>query len=80
MMFRGKVRQIHFVGIGGIGMSRIAEVLLNLGYAVTGSDMKAGASVSASKLRGHCSYWSFSRESRRFGCAGEVDCGGHGKS
>ena len=45
MMFRGKVRQIHFVGIGGIGMSGIAEVLLNLGYSVTGSDMKEGASV-----------------------------------
>jgi len=44
-MFRGKVRQIHFVGIGGIGMSGIAEVLLNLGYRVTGSDMKVGASV-----------------------------------
>jgi len=34
-----KVRQIHFVGIGGIGMSGIAEVLLNLGYAITGSDV-----------------------------------------
>lgn len=45
MMFRGKVRQIHFVGIGGIGMSGIAEVLLNLGYQITGSDMKVGASV-----------------------------------
>ena len=44
-MFRGKVRQIHFVGIGGIGMSGIAEVLLNLGYQITGSDMKVGASV-----------------------------------
>lgn len=32
---------IHFVGIGGIGMSGIAEVLLNLGYKVQGSDMKA---------------------------------------
>ena len=32
---------IHFVGIGGIGMSGIAEVLLNLGYRVTGSDLKA---------------------------------------
>ena len=32
---------IHFVGIGGIGMSGIAEVLLNLGYTVSGSDMKA---------------------------------------
>ncbi|MBI3185531.1 MAG: UDP-N-acetylmuramate--L-alanine ligase [Myxococcales bacterium] len=32
--------QVHFVGIGGIGMSGIAEVLLNLGYRVTGSDLK----------------------------------------
>ena len=36
-----KVRQVHFVGIGGIGMSGIAEVLLNLGYGVTGSDLVA---------------------------------------
>ncbi|HMC82991.1 MAG TPA: UDP-N-acetylmuramate--L-alanine ligase [Candidatus Polarisedimenticolia bacterium] len=36
-----KVRQVHFVGIGGIGMSGIAEVLLNLGYRVTGSDLAA---------------------------------------
>ena len=34
-----KTRQIHFVGIGGIGMSGIAEVLLNLGYAISGSDV-----------------------------------------
>ena len=34
-----KVRRIHFVGIGGIGMSGIAEVLLNLGYEVSGSDL-----------------------------------------
>ena len=33
-------RRIHFVGIGGIGMSGIAEVLLNLGYRVSGSDLK----------------------------------------
>src|SRR5712691_12878897 len=32
-------RSIHFVGIGGIGMSGIAEVLLNLGYQVSGSDL-----------------------------------------
>ena len=31
--------RIHFVGIGGIGMSGIAEVLLNLGYSVSGSDL-----------------------------------------
>ncbi len=39
-MFRGRARRIHFVGIGGIGMSGIAELLLNLGYEVTGSDLK----------------------------------------
>jgi UDP-N-acetylmuramate--alanine ligase len=37
----GKINKIHFVGIGGIGMSGIAEVLLNLGYQVSGSDLKA---------------------------------------
>ncbi len=39
-MFR-KARQIHFVGIGGSGMSGIAEVLVNLGYNVSGSDLHA---------------------------------------
>ncbi|MGB7823045.1 MAG: UDP-N-acetylmuramate--L-alanine ligase [Candidatus Sulfotelmatobacter sp.] len=38
-----KIQQIHFVGIGGIGMSGIAEVLLNLGYKVSGSDLKHSA-------------------------------------
>ncbi len=37
----GKIEKIHFVGIGGIGMSGIAEVLLNLGYKVSGSDLRA---------------------------------------
>ena len=37
------VRQIHFVGIGGAGMSGIAEILHNLGYGVTGSDLAASA-------------------------------------
>jgi UDP-N-acetylmuramate--alanine ligase len=36
----GRTRRIHFVGIGGIGMSGIAELLANLGYVVTGSDEK----------------------------------------
>ncbi len=35
-----KIKNIHFVGIGGIGMSGIAEVLLNLGYRISGSDLK----------------------------------------
>src|SRR5215475_5507221 len=38
-MFK-KYQHIHFVGIGGIGMSGIAEVLLNLGYRISGSDAK----------------------------------------
>ena len=40
MMFRGKIRTIHFIGIGGIGMSGSAEVLLTDGFAVTGSDLR----------------------------------------
>jgi UDP-N-acetylmuramate--alanine ligase len=38
-----RINTIHFVGIGGTGMSGIAEVLINLGYAVQGSDLKANA-------------------------------------
>ncbi len=38
-------QHIHFVGIGGIGMSGIAELLINLGHTVTGSDLKAGAAT-----------------------------------
>lgn len=41
-MFK-RIQHIHFVGIGGIGMSGIAEVLLNLGYKVSGSDVKLSA-------------------------------------
>src|SRR6516225_3763908 len=41
-MFK-RIKHVHFVGIGGIGMSGIAEVLLNHGYKVTGSDMRAPA-------------------------------------
>src|SRR5437016_1836673 len=40
-----KIQRIHFVGIGGIGMSGIAEVLLTLGYKVSGSDLK-GSTVT----------------------------------
>src|SRR2546421_4463734 len=38
-----KIQRMHFVGIGGIGMSGIAEVLLNLGYKISGSDLKSSA-------------------------------------
>ncbi len=39
-MYGNRIEKIHFVGIGGIGMSGIAEVLLNLGYKVSGSDLR----------------------------------------
>ena len=39
------VRHIHFVGIGGVGMSGIAEVLFNLGYTISGSDLSDGATL-----------------------------------
>ena len=41
------VRKIHFVGIGGAGMSGIASVLLDQGYTVTGSDQVASANTQA---------------------------------
>ncbi|TMH61217.1 MAG: UDP-N-acetylmuramate--L-alanine ligase, partial [Betaproteobacteria bacterium] len=40
-----KVKRVHFVGIGGAGMSGIAEVLLTQGYQVTGSDLAHGAAT-----------------------------------
>ncbi|MCG6878794.1 MAG: UDP-N-acetylmuramate--L-alanine ligase [Deltaproteobacteria bacterium] len=55
----GKAKHIHFVGIGGIGMSGLAELLINLGYIVSGSDLKDSAATERlSKLgcrvfRGH---------------------------
>jgi UDP-N-acetylmuramate--alanine ligase len=54
-----KIQRVHFVGIGGIGMSGIAEVLLNLGYKVSGSDLKSSAvterltRLGASVFEGH---------------------------
>ena len=54
-----KIQRIHFVGIGGIGMSGIAEVLLNLGYKVSGSDLKSSpvtqrlAGLGAMIFEGH---------------------------
>jgi len=42
----GRIRRIHLVGIGGSGMSGIAEVLLNLGYQVSGSDLKESEPVA----------------------------------
>ena len=54
-----KIKQVHFVGIGGIGMSGIAEALLNLGYQVSGSDLGESAvtrhlqSLGARIYKGH---------------------------
>jgi UDP-N-acetylmuramate--alanine ligase len=58
-----KIRRIHFVGIGGIGMSGIAELLLNLGYKVSGSDTRPspitqrlaelGGTIHAGHAAGH---------------------------
>ena len=39
---RSKIKKIHFIGIGGSGMSGIAEVLVNLGYEISGSDIQIG--------------------------------------
>jgi len=41
----GRMRRVHFVGIGGVGMSGVAEVLLNLGFPVSGSDCVDGAAL-----------------------------------
>ena len=47
-----KVKKVHFVGIGGSGMSGIAEVLLNLGFEVSGSDLSEGATTQRLKSLG----------------------------
>jgi len=47
-----KVKHVHFVGIGGVGMSGIAEVLLNLGYEVSGSDLGDNAATRRLKSLG----------------------------
>lgn len=42
---KDQVKQIHFVGIGGVGMAGIAEVCLNLGFTITGSDIRSNPTV-----------------------------------
>lgn len=51
-MFRGRVRSVHFVGIGGVGMSGIAQVLLEHGFAVSGSDQRPGEATEDLQRRG----------------------------
>lgn len=59
MTMFGRVKHVHLVGIGGAGMSGIAEVLINLGYVVTGSDLKRSettdrlASLGGTVHQGH---------------------------
>jgi len=54
-----KVKKVHFVGIGGAGMSGIAEVMLNLGYEISGSDLNEGTAtlrlknLGATVVKGH---------------------------
>ena len=47
-----KVKRVHFVGIGGAGMSGIAEVLLNLGFDVSGSDLTPRLLARVAELSG----------------------------
>lgn len=59
----GKTKHIHFVGIGGIGMSGIAELLANLGYRVSGSDLRRSkitdrlSRLGCTVFEGHDSKW-----------------------
>ena len=46
------MRHIHFIGMGGIGMSGIAKVLLEMGYAVSGSDLKVSHMLKKLELLG----------------------------
>lgn len=55
-MFRNRAHRLHFVGIGGIGMSGIAEVLLTLGYDVRGSDAHSSAATARLSGLGACIY------------------------
>ncbi len=48
----GRIRHIHFVGIGGSGMSGIAEVMINLGYRISGSDVQESANVRRLREQG----------------------------
>ncbi|MGB9885541.1 MAG: UDP-N-acetylmuramate--L-alanine ligase [Moorellales bacterium] len=51
-----RARKIHFIGIGGSGMSGLAKVALEAGYRVTGSDLKPGEAVAALQALGACVY------------------------
>jgi len=76
-----RIRHIHFVGIGGAGMSGIAEVLLNLGYTVSGSDLRASpvtarlVQLGATIRQGHDSPGTCGRTRRQLRCGGDLQRG-----
>lgn len=51
-MFRGRVRRVHFIGVGGIGMSGLAEILRSMDFDVTGSDQRDGENTIRLKRLG----------------------------
>jgi UDP-N-acetylmuramate--alanine ligase len=60
-MFK-RIKHVHFVGIGGIGMSGIAEVLLNLGYQVSGSDLRSTSITEGLVRQGATVFYSHAAE------------------
>ncbi len=70
----GKIQKIHFVGIGGIGMSGIAEVLINLGYQVSGSDLKeSDITRRLASLGGTVAYGHRAEKPLGSGCCGDIN-------
>ncbi|HEX8118134.1 MAG TPA: Mur ligase domain-containing protein, partial [Pyrinomonadaceae bacterium] len=63
-MFR-RVQHVHFVGIGGIGMSGIAEVLLNMGFRVSGSDLRRSDATARLEAMGAAVYEGHAAENVR---------------
>ncbi|MBU1537659.1 UDP-N-acetylmuramate--L-alanine ligase, partial [Myxococcota bacterium] len=51
-LFRERVKRVHFIGVGGIGMSGIAEILLDLGYEVSGSDLRGNDNTERLRAKG----------------------------
>ncbi|RWX44752.1 Mur ligase family, catalytic domain [Candidatus Electrothrix aarhusensis] len=68
MYKRKEHKHIHFVGIGGIGMSGIAELLLHLGYKVSGSDLRKTDITRRLELAGGTIY----EATRQIGCLGPM--------
>ncbi len=61
-MLREKIKKVHFVGIGGIGMSGIAQILLDMDYAVTGSDIRESRNTQLLRRKGASIYIGHSPE------------------